>query len=206
VHELLFSALEPVLPDRVQAGNGLLHYVYAYGEQEDGAFYNTHFFVAGGRGAGRGRDGIGRNGFPSSARNVPVEIFELRTPVLVRRRALQRDSGGAGEWCGACGHVLEFSVLPGHPRPVSLFFDPDRLRIPPPGFVGGEDGQLVQIAVDGRVLSFEEIASGQVTLSSLADVIQVRVPGGGGYGPKEQRDPELIAEDERWMAPPPSER
>jgi N-methylhydantoinase B/oxoprolinase/acetone carboxylase alpha subunit len=206
VHELLFGALEPVLPHRVQAGNGLLHSVYAYGEQEDGAFYNNHFFVAGGRGAGRGRDGIGRNGFPSSARNVPVEVFELRTPVLVRRRALQPDSGGAGQWRGACGHVLEFSALPGYPRPVSLFFDPDRLRVPAPGFVGGEAGQLMQVAVNGRVLSFEDIASGQITLSSPADVIQVRVPGGGGYGPPEQRDPGLLAEDERWMAPPPNER
>jgi len=206
VHELLFGALEPVLPRRVQAGNGFLHYVYVYGEQEDKTFYNSHFFVAGGRGAGKGRDGIGRNGFPSSARNVPVEVFELRTPVLVRRRALQPNSGGAGRWRGACGQLLEFGVLPGYPRPVSLYFDPDRLRTPAPGFAGGEDGLLFQIAIDGRVLSFEEIASGQFTLSSPADLIQVQVPGGGGYGPKEQRDPELIAEDERWVAPPPNER
>jgi N-methylhydantoinase B/oxoprolinase/acetone carboxylase alpha subunit len=186
------------LPDRVQAGNGLLHYAHVYGEGEDGEFYNSHFFVAGGRGAGQGRDGPGRNGFPSSARNVPVEVLELRTPVLVRRRALQPDSAGTGRWRGACGHLLEFGVLPGYPRPVSFFFDPDRLRVAPPGLAGGEDGMPLQIAVGGRVLSFEELASGQVTLGSPDEAIEVRVPGGGGYGPKERRDPGLIEEDLLW--------
>jgi N-methylhydantoinase B/oxoprolinase/acetone carboxylase alpha subunit len=197
IHELLFGALASVLPDKVQAGNGLLQYVRVYGEGPDKTFYSSHFFLAGGRGAGRGRNGVGRNGFPSSARNVPVEVFELRTPVLVRARELRPELAGAGEWCGACGHLIELGVLPDYDRPVSFFVDPDRLRFAAPGLAGGEDGPLMHITVNRRVLSFAEIASGQITLTSADDRIEVWVPGGGGYGPKERRDPQPATETVR---------
>ncbi len=197
IHELLFGALEPILPEGIQAGNGLLNSIHVYGKEAEDHFYNTHFFVAGGRGASRGRDGISRNGFPSSARNVPVEVFESRTPVMVRRRDLDPKSAGAGRWRGASGHHLEFGVLPGHTLPVSFYFDPDRLLFPPRGLAGGEDGSLVRIAVNGRVLSMDDIASGEVTLTGPEETVELRVPGGGGYGPKAERDGHLLDEDGR---------
>lgn len=197
LHTLIFGALESVLPDRVQAGNGLMHSVHAYGQERDGEFYNAHFFVAGGRGASQGRDGIGRNCFPSSARNVPVEVFELRTPVMLRTRALQPDSAGLGQWRGAFGHKLTFSTLPGYDRPVSLFVDPDRLRFPAAGLAGGQDGGLTQVTVNRRSLSTNEIGSGQITLESPDDRLELLIPGGAGYGPVEARDPDRLAEDVR---------
>ncbi|MBX6341256.1 MAG: hydantoinase B/oxoprolinase family protein, partial [Thermomicrobiaceae bacterium] len=197
IHELLFGALEPVLPDRVQAGNGLMHSVHAYGQEPDGSFYNVHFFTGGGRGASYGRDGVGRNCFPSSARNVPVEVFELRSPLLVRTRALRPDSAGPGRWRGAFGHTIEFGILPGYPRQVSLFVDPDRMRFPPRGLAGGEDGPRYALLVNGRELTEAEIASGQITLQSPDDRLELRVPGGAGYGPAEERDPSLLEADLR---------
>jgi len=195
IHPLLFGALESILPDKVQAGNGLLHSVNAFGEMGDGAAYNAHFFVAGGRGAGRGRDGMGRNGFPSSARNVPVEVFEARAPVIVRTRSLRPGSAGSGQWRGSYGSSLEMSVHPDHDRPVSLFLDPDLLRYGPPGLAGGHDGPLMKIELNGRVLSFDDMSSGQVTLSSTAETLRILVPGGGGYGPEALRDSDLIDVD-----------
>lgn len=197
LHPLLFGALEPVLPDRVQAGNGLMQSMHVYGQDVEGRFYNAHFFTAGGRGASRGRDGIGWNCFPSSARNVPVEVFELRTPVLVRARELRPDSCGLGQWRGASGHRMEFSTLPGYPRSVSCFVNPDRLRFPPRGLHGGLDGPLTEIVVNGLVLAPEEVGAGQVTLESPADRLELRMPGGAGYGPPAERDPAAWARDER---------
>lgn len=197
LHALIFGALEQVLPDRVQAGNGLMNSVHVYGQEPDGAFYNAHFFMAGGRGASQGRDGIGRNCFPSSARNVPVEVFELRTPTLVHTRSLRPDSAGLGQWRGAFGHHLEFGILPGYEHPVSFFIDPDRMRFPPAGLNGGGDGPLSEVRVNGRVLSPEEIGAGQVLLTSPEDRLELHIPGGAGYGPPEQRDPELVAADVR---------
>jgi N-methylhydantoinase B/oxoprolinase/acetone carboxylase alpha subunit len=197
VHALIFGALASALPDRVQAGNGLMHSIHVYGQQPDGRFYNAHFFTAGGRGASLGRDGIGRNCFPSSARNVPVEIFESRTPVLVRMRSLRPDSAGLGQWRGAFGHQLEFSPLPGYPLPVNVFIDPDRLRFPPKGLAGGQDGPCTEVFVNGRKLAPDDLRSGQITLATPDDRLELRLPGGAGYGPLERRDPELVAADLR---------
>lgn len=197
IHSLLFGALERALPDRVQAGNGLMNSVHVYGQEPNGRFYNAHFFIAGGRGASRGRDGIGRNCFPSSARNVPVEVFETRTPVLIHTRALRENSAGQGQWRGAFGHRIEMGVLPGHPAPVSFFIDPDRLRFPPRGLSGGEDGPLTEVLVNGRRLTPEEIGAGQITLSGPDERLVLHIPGGGGYGPPDQRDPALIEADIR---------
>ncbi|MBX5443846.1 hydantoinase B/oxoprolinase family protein [Sphaerobacter sp.] len=197
LHSLLFGALERALPDRVQAGNGLMNSVHVYGQEPNGRFYNAHFFIAGGRGASRGRDGIGRNCFPSSARNVPVEVFEARTPVLIHTRELREDSAGRGQWRGAFGHRLEMGVLPGYPAPVSFFIDPDRLHFPPRGLSGGEDGPLTEVLVNGRRLTPEEIGGGQITLSGPDERLVLHIPGGGGYGPPDQRDPSLIEADIR---------
>jgi N-methylhydantoinase B/oxoprolinase/acetone carboxylase alpha subunit len=196
IHALIFGALEPIMPDRVQAGNGLMNSVRIYGQNPDGDFYSAHFFIAGGRGASKGRDGIGRNCFPSSARNVPVEVLELRTPVVVRSRSLRPDSAGMGQWRGAFGHRFELSRLPGFPEPVSFFFDPDRLYFPPAGLAGGEDGPRAALYKNRVHLTPDEVGSGQTTLSSDDDRFELHIPGGGGYGPRELRDGAAGREDE----------
>lgn len=195
IHPMIFGALAPAMPDRVQAGNGLMHSVHVYGQEDDGRFYNAHFFAAGGRGASRGHDGIGRNCFPSSARNVAVEVFESRVPVLVRDRNLRADSAGAGSWRGAFGHRLVFSPLPGYTRPVSFFLNPDRLRFPPSGLAGGHDGPQTEIFVNGEQIGPDEIGSGQITLHSVDDRFELSVPGGAGYGVPSERIPEMVAAD-----------
>jgi N-methylhydantoinase B/oxoprolinase/acetone carboxylase alpha subunit len=197
LHSLLFGALADALPDRVQAGNGLMHALNAYGQDEEGRIYNAQFFTAGGRGASRGRDGIGRNCFPSSARNVPVEIWELRAPVLVRQRALRPDSAGAGHWRGAFGHEIVVSRLPGSARPVHLFFHPDRLHYAPRGLAGGEDGPLTAVRFNGERLTPEALAAGHVALERDEDRLLERLPGGAGYGDPARRDPAALAADLR---------
>ncbi|MGH2614667.1 MAG: hydantoinase B/oxoprolinase family protein [Thermomicrobiales bacterium] len=195
LHPLLFGALEPVMPDRVQAGNGLMHSVHVYGQEEDGRFFNVHFFAAGGRGASKGRDGIGRNCFPSSARNVSVEVFESRAPVLVHERNLRPGSAGDGTWRGAFGHSVVFGPLPGYTRPLSFFLNPDRLLFPPRGLAGGEDGPLTEIHLNSELQGADEIGSGQVTLTTPGDRFGVSVPGGAGYGDPAKRDRALSDAD-----------
>lgn len=204
VHAAIFNALHATLPDRVQAGNGLMQVLNVYGQEEGGEYYNAHFLLAGGRGASHGRDGIGRNGFPSSARNVAVEELELRAPILIRQRALEPGSAGHGRWRGGHGHYLAISALPSHAGPVSLYVDPDRMRFPATGLAGGEPAPLTAIARNGVSLTMADIASGQIRLESPADLVELKLPGGGGYGPPTERDPRQIAEDVRqgWGADP----
>jgi N-methylhydantoinase B len=171
----------------------VLHF---YGQERDGRYFNAHFFLAGGRGASRGRDGIGRNSFPSSARNVPVEVLETQVPVVVHARALRPNSAGAGQWRGAFGHQIELATLPDYPLPVSVFIAPDRMRFPPPGLAGGDDGPLKRIMLNGRSLALEELSEGCIVLASPSDRLEVWNPGGAGYGPPDRRDPALIRDDQ----------
>jgi N-methylhydantoinase B/oxoprolinase/acetone carboxylase alpha subunit len=178
IHTAIFKALHQTLPSQVQAGNGLMQVFNVYGQEHDGRFFNAHFLLAGGRGASYGRDGIGRNGYPSSARNVAVEELELRAPVLVRQRALRPDSAGDGRWRGAYGHYLTVSTLPGMSSPVSLYVDPDRMRFAANGLCGGEDAPLTTIYRNGVSLAMEDIATGQLVLESPADLVEFKLPGG----------------------------
>ena len=128
---------------------------------------------------------------------MAVETFELRAPVLVRERSLRPDSAGQGEWRGAFGHRLRFSPLPGYNRPVSFFMNPDRLYFPPLGMAGGENGPLTRVIVNGQEIAAGEFGSGQVTLETPDDGLELHLPGGAGYGPPGTREPRLVEADMR---------
>ncbi|RMF83796.1 MAG: hydantoinase B/oxoprolinase family protein, partial [Nitrospinota bacterium] len=131
IHTALFEALAQVLPDRIQAGNGLMNSLRTYGFETDGKPFNAHLFIGGGRGAGSQCDGLGSNMFPSSAANVPVEVFELKSPALVYEKELIADSGGAGKFRGYCGQRITVGKLPAYPLPLHIYLNPDRLLSPP---------------------------------------------------------------------------
>ena len=107
------------------------------------------------RGARSTGDGMGQNMFPSSASNVPVEVFEVRSPALVRSKEFVTDSGGAGKYRGAPGQRLEVGKLPGHAPPLDVFFYPKRLRFAAEGVFGGGDGNRTVVEDNGRDVSFE---------------------------------------------------
>ena len=196
LHALIFGALVDALPGQVQAGNGLMFALSAYGQDETGRTYNAHLFAAGGRGASRGRDGVARNCFPSSARNVPSEIFESRAPILIRHRSLRPNSAGAGQWRGAFGQEIVVSTLPGS-APVNCACRPNRLRYPPRGLAGGQDGHHTEVFFNGARMPDELLDAGHFTLAHDDDRVTVHVPGGAGYGPVEARDPAAVAADRR---------
>ena len=198
LHSLLFAALADALPERVQAGNGLMYTLRAYARDADGTPRNAHIICGGGRGAGFGQDGVTRNCFPSSAGNVPIEIFENRVPLLVDEDTLVEDSGGPGTWRGASGQRVTVRPRPGHSLPVAIYVHPDRLLYPAPGLFGGEDSQKNTLLKNGRNLAPDGVmSSGEIILQGDDEFTSI-VPGGAGYGPPAERDPAAIAEDRRF--------
>lgn len=199
IHTLLFRALGDAMPERVQAGNGLMFTLRGYSRDADGTPRNAHLICGGGRGAGFGHDGVTRNCFPSSAGNVPIEVFESRLPLLVEEDALEPSSGGAGQWRGAPGQRVTLRLHPSHDRPVALYVHPDRLRFPAPGIFGGEPSLRNQIILNGENLAADgSMASGEIVLASPADRLTTIVAGGAGYGPPADRDPALAARDRAY--------
>jgi N-methylhydantoinase B/oxoprolinase/acetone carboxylase alpha subunit len=197
LHELIFGALGQVLPDRVQAGNGLMSSLRAYGLDADGRPYNAHLFAGGGRGAGGGLDGVSANMFPSSAANVPVEVFELNAPVLMQEKEFMPDSAGAGALRGRPGQRLSLAKLPAHPLPVSVFFHPARLYTPARGLFGGQEAPPSRLIFHDEVITDDPAAftEGTVTLEKADDVLTYEISGGAGMGEPRNRPRDLVQRD-----------
>jgi 5-oxoprolinase (ATP-hydrolysing) len=171
------------------APNGLMGGIAAYGRDPRGRQFYAHFFDGGGMGAGQRADGSSALIFPSSASNVPIEMFEVAAPILMHEKELLTDSGGAGRQRGGLGQRVSFSRLPGWTEPVVVNFWAHRMRVPPFGLAGGGEALASRVEIDGKELSREEFLTKTEGLA-LADDVTVctaDIAGGGGFGPPFER-------------------
>jgi N-methylhydantoinase B/oxoprolinase/acetone carboxylase alpha subunit len=197
IHGAIFGALADILPERIQAGNGLMSSLHTYGTEANGRVFNAHLFCGGGRGATSSGDGMGLNMFPSSASNVPVEVFELHSPALVLAKEFIPDSAGAGRYRGSPGQRVTLGKLPSHPHPLHIYFHPNRLAFAPDGIFGGKPGTRTRVILNDAVLSEHPAAmtQGHVALEQPTDRLTIEFPSGAGAHPPTQRDPALVQRD-----------
>ena len=143
----------------------------------------------GGTGARPFSDGLSATAYPSGVMGSLVEITESVTPLVVWRRELRVDSGGAGRQRGGLGQVIELGSADG--APFRLFGTVDRVRHPARGREGGGAGLCGAIR-----LSSGAVFMGKGALEvGEGERLLVETPGGGGYGPARQRDPGAVAGD-----------
>jgi N-methylhydantoinase B/oxoprolinase/acetone carboxylase alpha subunit len=199
IHSALAAALADVLPHRVMAPNGLMGGIQAYGADPRGHQYYAHFFDGGGMGAGADSDGNPTLIFPSSASNVPVELFEVAAPVLIHEKEFLTDSGGPGRHRGGVGQRVSFSRLPGWTEPVVVNFWAHRMRVPPFGLQGGGPATPSRVFIDGRQLERQEFLTKTEGFSLVDDatVCTADMAGGGGFGDPRQRPRERVLDDVR---------
>jgi N-methylhydantoinase B/oxoprolinase/acetone carboxylase alpha subunit len=199
IHSALSAALADVLPERVMAPNGLMGGIMAYGKDAGGRQYYAHFFDGGGMGAGAKSDGNPTLIFPSSASNVPVEMFEVAAPVLMHEKEFVCDSAGAGLHRGGHGQRVSFSRLPGWPEPVIVNFWAHRMRVPPFGLQGGGPATPSRVFINGRELDRQEFLSRTEGFPLVDDVTTCtsEIAGGGGFGDPRQRPPDRVQQDVR---------
>jgi len=199
IHSALAAALSDVLPTRVMAPNGLMGGIQAYGKDDAGRQYYAHFFDGGGMGAGASNDGNPTLIFPSSASNVPVEMFEVAAPVLIHEKEFVCDSAGAGRYRGGAGQRVSFSRLPGWPQPVVVNFWAHRMRVPPFGLEGGGAATPSRVFINARELDRQEFLSQTegFHLESDATVCTSEIAGGGGFGDPRQRPRDQLRDDVR---------
>ena len=158
-------------------------------ELADAISFNVMSFHSGGTGARPGKDGLSATAFPSGVRNVPVEVTEALSPVLIRCKEYRVDSGGAGEFRGGLGQVMEVVSLDDAPFGVSANYD--RVDFPPRGRDGGRNGAagVLRLGSGGRLRG-----KGQQTVPK-GDMLIIEMPGGGGLGDPGRRDPERVLDD-----------
>lgn len=191
----VFRALAPVLPDKVQAFTGLPISSSAYGQDRSGRIFNDHTMFGGGQGGSSRHDGTSGLMYPTSAGNVPVELFEQRTPLLVERKELIADSAGAGRHRGGLGQRLRLRKLYDDGLPVLVHVLPHGIDTPIAGLRNGTAGRGASIHVEGGVVSEGGAMSKLVELRESGGVITMETAGGSGFGDATTRPIEQIQHD-----------
>ena len=184
------GALGQAVPERVMAeGSANIWGVQVSGKDMAGEPFTHIFFSSGGTGARAVKDGLAATAFPSGVLGTPVEVIENLSPLIVERKALRDDSGGRGKYRGGLGQTIAFRVRTREPFVCSILCD--RTAHPAAGFRGGDSGAPGEVLIDG-VPPANPKAEQVVPSTAL---VEVRLPGGGGYGRETDRDPDLIARD-----------
>lgn len=198
--DVVYGCLDQALPDTVPAegtsslwnlsllaGHGLTGM-----EGSAVRAFNVTTFHSGGAGARPRQDGLSATPFPSGVRNVPIEITEAITPLVVWRKELRRGSGGPGRQRGGLGQRMEIANRDGAAFGIQARFE--RGVYPARGRSGGEAGAKGRLSLaTGTSLAIKGLQ-----IIPAGDRLIVEMPGGGGYGDPFTRDPALVARDVRY--------
>jgi N-methylhydantoinase B len=146
-------------------------------------------FHSGGAGARPKQDGLSATPFPSGVRNVPVEATEAITPLVIWRKELRQDSGGAGRQRGGLGQIMEIGSR--EEAAFGIFARFERVKYPARGRHGGGSGQPGRLSLK----SGTELKPKGLAVVPRGDRLVVEMPGGGGMGTPRERDPDAVRRD-----------
>ena len=197
IPDTVYDALDKILPDTVPAeGAGTLcNFQVSLRPRTDGEAVDDAVraevlaFNSGGSGARPGSDGLSATAFPSGVMTMPIEATEHTGPVIIWRKELRPDSGGAGKYRGGLGQYMEVGSTEGHEFDFSAMFD--RVNYPARGRQGGENGASTTIERDDGVLmkgKGKQFVPGD-------NKVMLAFPGGAGYGNPKERDRKLVYRD-----------
>ncbi|KAB2682857.1 MULTISPECIES: hydantoinase B/oxoprolinase family protein [Brucella/Ochrobactrum group] len=198
VPDAVLGAVHKMLPGKVPAeGSGALWNLHVSARpltgkdapRDGGQRAEVLLFNSGGTGARSHLDGLSATAFPSGVHSMSIEATEHVGPVIFWRKELRDGSGGAGQFRGGLGQVVEIAPTEGHEIYFNAMFD--RIKHPPRGREGGENGAAGAVLLDdGTVLN----AKGRQHVPAGRRLI-LQLPGGGGYGPLDKRDAEAVKRD-----------
>ena len=197
VPDTIYDALDKILPHTVPAeGAGCLcNFQVSLRPRSDAPAPSDAVrsevltFNSGGSGARPSLDGMSATAFPSGVMTMPVEATEHAGPVIIWRKELRSDSGGAGQYRGGLGQFMEVGAREGHEFDFSAMFD--RLRHPARGRRGGLNGAPTTIVQDDGTLMQ---GKGKQFVPHGRKVV-MEFPGGAGYGALADRDQASIRRD-----------
>ncbi|MFG6517936.1 hydantoinase B/oxoprolinase family protein [Sulfitobacter sp. 1A13496] len=197
VPDTVYAALDQILPNLVPAeGAGCLcNFQVSLRPRTDAKApagarrAEVLTFNSGGSGARPEHDGLNATAFPSGVMTMPVEATEQAGPVVIWRKELRPDSGGAGRQRGGLGQYMEVGAREGHEFDMQAMFD--RVDHPARGRQGGNPGAPTTIARDdGTPMR----GKGKQFVPHGAKVLMA-FPGGAGYGPAEERPKAQVKRD-----------
>jgi N-methylhydantoinase B len=192
--DLVFGCLDQALPGRVPAEGASCNWTVQLRRGPDQAIggappFETVFFNTGGSGARPGLDGLSATAYPSGVKAMPVEVVEHGAPIVVWRKELRADSGGAGEFRGGLGVTVE--IGPRHAAPYLLLAMFERVENVAQGRAGGGVGAAGRVYLgSGAALRGKGLQRIPPDHRLILDT-----PGGGGYGDPRKRARQDVRND-----------
>ncbi len=197
--DAVFGCLAQALPGKVQAESAGSIWILALSSAHEQVLASEtkgarRFQVTnvglGGIGGRPGKDGLSTTAFPSGIGAIPVEITEAQCPLYFKRKQYLPDSGGAGEFRGGLGQVIEIANREAAPFVISAATF-DRIRNPAQGRDGGSPGRKGKAQL-GSGPALKDKGNHVVP---AGDSLVVELPGGGGFGLPQQRSSDAIKSD-----------
>ena len=198
--DVVFGCLYQLLPERVPAEGtsclwnlrlGAGHGITA--KAKDIEVSETTFtamsFHSGGAGARPTKDGLSATPFPSGVRNVPCEVLEAITPIVIWRKELRQDSGGPGKYRGGLGQTMILGNR--QAAEFAIFATFDRVKNPARGRNGGKPGANGSVELESGI----QLKGMGRQVIPVGDRLIINMPGGGGFGDPKERDHREISAD-----------
>jgi N-methylhydantoinase B len=188
LNQVLFGALWPIFGERVQASGGGIWPLVLMGRDAELGNFLVDMLPHGGRGGMPTLDGMVPVSYPENSTITPCEVLETEAPILFHRKELWPDSGGPGRHRGGVGQTIVFEHVGSDPIIFNL--TPDRITTRPQGLDGGQPGRSGHAFING-----EEIFEFPSIFLQPGDIVELRLGGGGGFGPAAERSREDVARD-----------
>ena len=197
IPDTVYAALDKILPDTVpsEGAGSLCNFQVSLRPSSNDTTSIARkraevlMFNSGGSGARPQLDGMNATAFPSGVMTMPIEATEHTGPVIIWRKELRPDSGGAGKFRGGLGQFIEIGSYDGYEFDVSLMFD--RVFHPAQGRKGGMPGGATVVCKDDGT----NMRGKGVQFVEEGRRVQMSLPGGAGYGRPVDRDRQAIIRD-----------
>jgi N-methylhydantoinase B len=177
--DVCLAALAQAAPGRVPAqSQGTMNNLTIGGAWPDGKQFTYYETIAGGCGGGPTRAGAsGTHSHMTNTLNTPVEALEHAYPLRIEEYALRDDSGGMGKHRGGDGVIRRVRTL----VPAQFGLLTERRDSAPRGEAKGKPGRqgINQLRRGGQAETLPAKCSGEL---EPGDAIELRTPGGGGFG------------------------
>jgi len=197
INDMLFKAFAPGMPTKIAASTKAMMAQAGFGiiDSENGEYHCNYEALAGGYGAratSDGPDAVQQHG--QNTENAPVEEVESHFPMRVSRLSLIEDSEGPGKFRGGLGMRRDYH-FPNDPATFTVLSDRD--LVGPQGIFGGMAGRKAYYILNPGSPTEEqsELTSKCVVELKPGDTVSFQTPGGGGYGPPEEREPAAVLKD-----------
>ena len=192
--DLAFRAFSDAMPQKVMASTKSINCHMACGGRDprSGEYYAFIETIAGGYGARPTKDGLDAvQAHMQNTENSAVEETENNYPFMITRYELIPDSDGPGRFRGGLGVRRDWKFRD-HAATLTVFSD--NRKFAPWGLFGGGSAASSRYILNPDAEA-RELPS-KITLNLQPEaVISYRTPGGGGYGPALERDPDRVLAD-----------